>query len=699
MDSSYPKTAPAKLILFALILIPFALNAVLLAPELSIPIPSLNDDAFHYLFIQRASAALAHGENPLDHWMAELELGFPQFFYYQHLPHLAVVSLHRFLLKHIDLFTLFNLIRYLLLVGFPITVYGSMRKMGFSQIAGCVGAAASTLLSSKYGYGFEAGSYLWRGFGMYTQLWAMHLSFITLACLHRQLETGKGRLSAVVACSALALSHLIYAYMIGIAGIVIFLSGLTRSNIKVRLLRLILVAIPALAITSYFWLSFLIQQKFLGASPYLQRWKYDSFGAADVLFSLVNGDLVDFGGLPVLTILLALGIASAFFTQTRCARLALILFTVYLFLFFGRFTWGKSADFLPMHEGLLFHRFIGGVHLAAILLMGLGGERIWEQLVWIPGRWRAMTAGLIFLILMTPAARRHHEYCDFNRQWMERALIALDSDQDAGQILSALKKLPPGRVYAGLRENWGVQIKIEDLNFYDILTFHSIEAVSPPYQGLSFNSDLIWHFDDHRPDHYRLFDIRWVVAPSELKVPEFLQPIYETNRYRLYKAQTGGRGQFARISDTVRVDSQSDLLSMNRTWMAGAGPGEDKFIAYGYKEELRESAVEAKAMGGKASGDQGRIIEETVSQGSIELKVQNPEAATLILKTTFHPNWRVLVDQREVETFMVSPSFIGFNVPAGDHCVRAAYRSPAYKMILMIVGACVLMSCIIFRRR
>ena len=144
-----PSDSPGRwvrVVLVLLVLIPSALNAKALLPELSLPIPSLNDDAVHYLFVQRASEALAGGENPFDHWVPELELGFPLFFYYQHLPHLTVVLLHRLLLQQVDLLTLFNLIRYLLLVGFPLTVYWSLQRLGFSVVAGAVAAAASTLL-------------------------------------------------------------------------------------------------------------------------------------------------------------------------------------------------------------------------------------------------------------------------------------------------------------------------------------------------------------------------------------------------------------------------------------------------------------------------------------------------------------------------------------------------------------------------
>src|SRR5262249_1414355 len=157
---------------------------------------------------------------------------------YQHLPHLAVVLLHRLLLQQVGLLTVFNLVRYLLLVGFPLTVYWSMRRMGFSTVAGAVAAAASSLLVSNHGYDFGYGRSVWRGHGMYTQLWAMHLSFVTLACLDHLLEKGTGYVAAVVACAMLTLSHLVYIYIIAVATLVLVLVGLNRTNVLLRLARL-----------------------------------------------------------------------------------------------------------------------------------------------------------------------------------------------------------------------------------------------------------------------------------------------------------------------------------------------------------------------------------------------------------------------------------------------------------------------------
>jgi len=48
---------------------------------------------------------------------------------------------------------------------------------------------------------------------------------------------------------------------------------------------------------------------------------------------------------------------------------------------------------------------------------------------------------------------------------------------------------------------------------------------------------------------------------------------------------------------------------------------------------------------------------------------------------------------------MVSPSFIGFAVPAGSHQVSAEYRSTALKTVLLVLGGGTLLALVVFRRR
>src|ERR1700730_9323653 len=84
---------PPWLVVFILVSLPILFNAVCLFPEVRHTTPAHNDQIFHYLFIERANQAISAGDNPFDHWVSEIELGFPEFFYYQNLPHLMVVGL------------------------------------------------------------------------------------------------------------------------------------------------------------------------------------------------------------------------------------------------------------------------------------------------------------------------------------------------------------------------------------------------------------------------------------------------------------------------------------------------------------------------------------------------------------------------------------------------------------------------------
>jgi hypothetical protein len=212
------------------VFVAIAFNAVMLWPEFSVAVPSLNDDAFHYLYVQRADAAIANGENPFDNWSPTLELGFPEFFYYHHVPHIAVALLYRVLFKQVSLLTLFNLVRYLLLVLLPLTVWWSMRTMGFTPVASAVGAAFAPLISARYLFGFEYDSYIWTGYGMFTQLCATHLLFAAVASLYRVLFRATGYAAAALLCALLVLTDLPFAYMLAVAGGVLFVMSLWRGE-------------------------------------------------------------------------------------------------------------------------------------------------------------------------------------------------------------------------------------------------------------------------------------------------------------------------------------------------------------------------------------------------------------------------------------------------------------------------------------
>jgi 6-pyruvoyl-tetrahydropterin synthase related domain len=689
----------SRLLILALVGLPVLINAVMLLPELTSGAPSLNDDAFHYLFVQRAADAIANGLNPLDFWIPQQGLGFPQFLYYQNLPHLAVVGLHAILAGTVDLFTTFNLVRYLLLVGFPLTVYWSMRRMGFSMVAAAVGAAASSLLSANFRYGFEYDSYIWRGFGTYTQLWGMHLSFISLACVWRVLKRGTGYLPAILALAALALSHLIYAYMMVITLGVVCLVFLRRGTIRATLTRLVILGGVVAVVTAEMWLPFLTGYGYLPSSTYLQAYKYDSFGAPAILGWLFSGDLLDHGRLPVLTVLLGLGLVVSIVRRNRLGIVALAGFLVWLVLYFGRPTLGPLADLMPLNDGLLFHRFIGEMDIFAIMLMGVGGAALWRTIARLriprlrPGLRPALALAAVLFVLF-PAVTERIDFYAQNTIWMDQTADAFHSDADLQIILATLAVQPPGgRAYAGLRTNWGATMTVGQAKVTDVLTFAAVPAVSPPYAGPSLNSDLIWDFRDDDPGQFDLLDVRYVIAPTGLAVPSFYAPMQLTAKYTLYRVQTSGAVEYVAIVARRQVPTQRALFDANLAWFKGPDPDARRFIRWDYGTPVGPPTTSAGCPGG------GKTDFEYDASDAVHVVVECPAAATLAIKVTYHPNWHVSVDGQPAETFMVSPSFVGIDLPAGKHTVDAVYEATPAKTPLFLLGLGVVGLAALFRRR
>jgi hypothetical protein len=685
-DSARPLTRNEKIALALLVAVPTLFTAIGLLSEVTIPVPSVNDDALHYLIIQRASDALTNGEFVFDTWLPQIETGVAQCFYYQHLPALLVVGLQRLSFGTLDLLTTFNLVRYVLLVSFPLTVFVSMRTMRFSLVACAVAAAASTLLSGDFRYGFEYDSYIWRGWGMYTQLCAMHLSFLTIAAGHRAIHDGKRLWLAALLFGMLVLTHLIYAYMTAMAIILIALWGLDRANLIARAVRVAVVGAFSAAISEYMWLPFVTETAFLNVSPYLQSYKYDSYGAGPILSWLFTGDLLDHGRLPVLTILLGVGAIAAILSRSRVALLSLGLFGMWLVVYFGRPTLGVLTNLLPLHDGLLLHRFVGGVDLAAILLMGVGGAVIWQLFKPHASTLRLCAAGVVLLLILAPAVSERMAVYSDNTLFQQRSMDALQSDSDAHAILATLLTLPPGRVYAGLPSTYGNSeaMSFGDVHFYNLLLFYGIESLAPPIQSMSLNSDYIWDFDDQNQGDFDLWNVRYMIAPTGMAVADFLTPIQRTSRYTLYQAPTTGYAEYVAITSRQAVPTQAALFSINLAWeRTHTLPGERLFIRYDYPATVPgfDTASTAACPGG------GKTDYEWFQADAIDLVVECPADSTLVIKTTYHPDWQVYVDGVLVPDFMVSPSYIGISLPAGKHTVDAVYRADPIKEPLVVIGA------------
>ena len=235
-----------------------------------------------------------------------------------------------------------------------------------------------------------------------------------------------------------------------------------------------------------------------------------------------------------------------------------------------------------------------------------------------------------------------------------------------------------------------------DVRFYNLLTFEGLDGFAPPNKSLSLNADYIWDFREAELEDYELYNARYMVAPTGMAVAPFLSPIQRTNRCTLYQAPTSGYAQFVAIGRRIAVPTQRALFESNLAWERGHVSGAPRsFIRYDYPA----SNLGPGPSGSPACPDGGHIDYERFRPGKLDLVVRCTAPAALILKMTYHPNWTVTVDGQPARAFMVSPSYIGIEVPAGVHQVNAVYEPTAIKTPLFVLGVIVLLGVLTFRRR
>jgi hypothetical protein len=762
--SAYPekhKVGPQPqepLVAALLLLFAVAWNLVRLWPEVSVRVPPLNDGVLHLAALRQSAAALASGRDPTDAWLPGIALGYPLGHHYQHLPYLLPAALYALSRGTIPLFDLFNWTRYLLLSLYPLSIYAAMRRLGFGALVAAFGGLAAPLLATDGLYGLDMNSYLWQGYGMYTQLWGAFLLPLALAQGYATLRTGRGYAASIALLAATALSHLVFGY-IALASLLLLalLPALGRRGSRVThpseressprlevsvlpaspqqagariavgrpssfvlrrssvVCRLALILAGVALLTTYFWLSYLLDRPYMNRSVWEDPGKYDAYGHEWTLQALVQGDMFDHGRFPALTALIGLGLVLCLrrWREERF-RVPVVLFAAWLLLYFGRPTWGVLLDLLPMGRDLHLHRLIVGVHLGGIMLAGVGLGLPWS---WALGRaysgrrWgtTSLLAAAIFTgLLLYTAYRERGVYLAENARLMRESRDTLvDEGADVDALIARLHHLPPGRVYAGRGGNWGPEYTVGDIPVYALLNGAELDVLGYLYHALSLNADVQVLFDESRPEQYDLFNVRYVVAPAGRALPQFVRPIAQFGRHRLYEVSTSG--YFDLVESQVAFwGDKEDWYPAVSHWLAGDMPraGQHPTVileagAGGVPSDypLARAGELLPSTPLPPAPDLGRVVEQSVAGGAYAARVEVARASVLLLKVTYHPNWRAWVDGREVEPQMLMPSYLGVPVSPGVHHVSFEYRPRPLRRTLQIVGLLALLGIAVAERR
>ena len=670
---------------------------VTLAGELAVVQP-VNDETFHFEMVRWAVQQIHEGNAlPLDGWFPYLNLGVAQFSHYQSLPHL--ITAYFSLIFGTD--STERWAGYLIFALFPLSVYAGSRLLGWSSWAAASAALVSPLLVSVTGYGYESFSYTWLGNGLWSQEWGMFLLPLAWGFTWRAVNgTGRGRYALAALAVGLTIAmHFLTGYFallsIGVFAIVVWRGLLPRVG------RAALVFGGAALVASWVVVPLITDAAYFNASEFnTNTFWLNSWGAPQVLGWLFTGQIFDSGRLPIVSLFVALGtiVCVSRFRRDARARALLGLMALSLVLFSGRPTFGFMLNLLPGNSDLYLHRYIMGVQLSGVILAGVGLAWAGERVVALSRIWRPrirlapVAAGLMgaAILLTLPA-------------WFDRATYAandntsvalqVDSDQTDGAALTVLindiNALGGGRVYAGLPGNWGRTYEIGQVPVYEYLADNSVDEVGYVLRTPSIVADNEAYFNQNDPAQYQLYNVRFILMPSGMTPPIKATLIASSGRHMLWSVATTGYLEVVDTAGVVEAD-RSDMASQMQPFLRSAPfeSGELATVAY----DGGAAATPTLPVGATETTPAGTSTDVLVAaqDGYFAGEVVVNRTAAVVLKATFDPRWRVLVDGKPAVPYMVVPGFIAVTVGAGQHTVAFQYEAYSHSLLLLGIGGATL---------
>ena len=654
----------------------------------------LNDSAVHEQMARWAQRRMQSGHFPMDGWYPNLSLGSSRFHHYASLPHILTGLAGRVLgTDHVFAWSV-----YLLLSLAPLAVYWGARLLGWGRWAAGLAAMISPLVVAGHGIGYEYGSYLFRGSGVWGQLWGMWTLPLAWGFTWRAISLRKSYVPAVLFVGLTVAFHLLTGYLallsIGVLVLVRF------HDIPRRLLRGAIVGIGALLVSAFTVVPLFVDRAWTIQSEYSRgTYFYDSYGAKKILGWLFTGHIFDGTRLiPVVSVLVGAGmIALALrWRKDERARALLGLFGLSLLLYFGRPTLGPVLKLLPGSSDLFLNRYIIGVHLAGVMMAGAGMARIGG---WVITRVRASTRGqrvrpayvalamiAAWVGVLTPAWLERASYAGLDGTWIhvQRQADATDG-RNVAELVAIASRMGPGRFYAGTPTNWGSSYRIGFVPVYLWLVSEDVDEFGFPRPTFSLSSPMEYRFNESVPQQFNLFDIRYLILPKGHPPPVEARLVATRGRHTLWTVPTTGYLQVVNTYGRIYADRTN--LGTRAGWFLDSHRlRQGLYPTIGFAG--RPAPDPTVQVGTRTPGAPGVVRRELdgLDQGIVAGTVQTDRASVVLLKASFDPRWQATVDGVPQKPEMIAPSYVGVRVGPGTHQVLFEYRPYPYYRLLILVA-------------
>jgi len=685
--------APWILVAFAV-----AFTAWLLRAELrNVPYP--NDASVHAGMTRFAEQNIRAHRSPFDAWYPYLGLGSPQFSEYQSLPHILTGLLSIAFGSNV-----FRWAEYLMISTWPITVYAGARLLGLDRWQAAAAALFSPMLVNVKGYGFEWGSFIWLGSGMWSMLWALWLLPLALGLAWRAIAHNERVALAAFVVGLTCALHFITGYLV-LLSLGVFVVVHPPDFLK-RLGRAALVGVGGLLIFAFVFIPTIGDLKYVNIDSFqANTFWVNSYGPGKVFSWMFRGEVFDFGRAPVVSILVLIGavVCVCRAWRSQVARIVLGLMLLSLAMYSGRRVVGPLIDHLPGGANILLHRYVIGVHLAGMLLAGIGAVWAVEVLMRVGRRVLQFRAGEIVAVglvcvlagvVLYPVLLNRKHYVDGNNFYTSAQLTADNTyGRDVFDLINIAKARGDGRIYAGASSNWGASTKVEQVPLYQLPVQLDADSLGFFLRTNSLSADVEAYFNDQDPAQYDLFNVKYVLVPNPRQpaVPATL--IASEGDYSLYEVTTSGYLEVVDTTEPVYANDK-DMALVMQPYLSSTAAAQFRHPLVAF--DGRSTPPPSLSAEAPYTGPPGSVESDYAGydRGRFTGRVHADRNAWVMLKESYSPRWTATVDGVPVKTAMLAPSYVGVPVPAGDHFVVFQYKPISHYPLYFVIGLFTLLALI-----
>jgi hypothetical protein len=659
--------------------------------SLTLGVSYLDDSSVHEQMVRFATAQLRAGRLPLTSWFPFLGAGSPQFLHYQSLPAMLAGALG--LLTGPD--AAFRWTLYLLLSLWPVSVYLAARAFGAGRAAAAASAAMAPFLMSVTGVGFEQQAYAWKGYGVWTQLWASWTLPLAWGWSWRAIRDGRGYLPAVLLTALTVALHFETGYLA--LSVLLIWPLVAGRPVATRLRRAAVILGGSLLASAWVIVPLMQQRPWAAVNEALQgTGEVNGYGARQVIEWLFSGQLLDSGRLPVVTVLAVLGLALAWLAWSADvdARALLVARGVCLLFAFGRTTFGSLVDVIPGSADLFFRRFMMGVQLAALLLAGRAAAWLAARCVRVlearVPRWRPVISATVVLVaavaVLAPGWLQLGAY-----DGQDSTAIAAQRQADATEgteldrLIAVIERDGGGRTYAGMPSNWGAGFTVGLVPVFQYLESRDVDEVGYTLRTASLMTDPEYYFNESDPSDYRLFAIRYLILPSGQRPPVPARLAMRSGPYCLWTVNGDGYLQAGQITGHIAANRTNIGTRSIPVLDSGlAADGAYVSVSYGSSGGADDRLPTA---GSKPSAGVVGAESTDLDVGEASATVRMSRPGVVVLSASYDPGWTATVNGRRQPTLMVAPALVAVDVPAGtDHVVFSFHGYGDYPELLLLGG-------------